>query len=245
MSRNFELLTEMEREWSAQEPLPSTLTAATPYRPDDSLRGILSGGDQQMRLLVQRVFLSMNGSAARQVVFFGVDGASNSSRVCAAAGRMLSYATSKRVCLVEGNVRSSRLYSTLGIEGVPRLMRRDGAGGEMCLEVGANLWLAKLAGLSGKQGEFPSIEEMRRFFRALEEQFDYVLIDAPDANATDDALVLSSIADGSILVVEAHHTRKLNARIAKEKCDAAGVTLLGTVLDNRTFPIPERLYRLF
>jgi Mrp family chromosome partitioning ATPase len=245
MSRNFELLTEIEREVSAREPLPPASGGYRPYLAEDSVRETLSRGDQQVRQLVQRVFLQMNGTAPRQVVFFGADRSSDSSSICIAAGRMLASAAAKRVCLVDANLSSSRLSSMLAMDGAGGSRTKSSGSGETYLGVGSNLWLRKLTDTTGSGGDLPPVEEMRRLFRAIAERFDYVLIDAPDASSTGDALMLSSIADGSILVVEAHQTRRSIARTAKEKCDAAGVTLLGAVLDKRTFPIPELLYRLF
>jgi len=46
-----------------------------------------------------------------------------------------------------------------------------------------------------------------------------------------------------VLVLEANATRRVAALSAKEALEAAGVRLLGTVLNDRTFPIPEKLYR--
>jgi len=45
------------------------------------------------------------------------------------------------------------------------------------------------------------------------------------------------------LVVEANLTRREVARKAKESLESANVRLLGAVLNNRTFPIPETIYR--
>jgi Mrp family chromosome partitioning ATPase len=45
------------------------------------------------------------------------------------------------------------------------------------------------------------------------------------------------------LVVEANHNRRDTVRRAKEQMESAQVRLLGAVLDQRTFPIPEGLYR--
>jgi Mrp family chromosome partitioning ATPase len=70
-----------------------------------------------------------------------------------------------------------------------------------------------------------------------------MLIDAPGTSVCGDAQLLSLVADAAILVIEANSTRRLTARKAKESLDAAGVRLLGTVLNNRSFPIPEKLYR--
>lgn len=241
MSRNFELSIEMKRKPSARAGAASADCQLPPARFADA---IVSPCEQPMRELVQRVFLSLNGSAPRLVVFFGVDGASDSSRVCIAAARILASTAAKRVCLVDANTRSPRLSAAFGVERATRPAGQGGGAREMCLEVGRGLWLATLADPGGMQEELPSREQTHRLFRALAEQFDFLLIDAPDTKAGGEALELAAIADGSILVVQANLTRRLSARTAKDKCDAAGVKLLGTVLDNRTFPIPERLYRI-
>jgi protein-tyrosine kinase len=47
-----------------------------------------------------------------------------------------------------------------------------------------------------------------------------------------------------VLVLEANSTRRVAARKAKQALEAANVRVLGTVLNNRTFPIPEKIYRL-
>ena len=77
----------------------------------------------------------------------------------------------------------------------------------------------------------------------MRDEFEYMLIDAPGTNVCGDAQLLSQVADAAILVIEANITRRLTARKAKESFEAAGVRLLGTVLHNRSFPIPEKLYR--
>ena len=51
------------------------------------------------------------------------------------------------------------------------------------------------------------------------------------------------MADGVVLVIEANSTRREAARMAKETFESANVKLLGAILNNRTFPIPESLYR--
>jgi protein-tyrosine kinase len=51
------------------------------------------------------------------------------------------------------------------------------------------------------------------------------------------------MADGVILILEAHATRRESARRAKESLQAAGVKILGAVLNKRTYPIPEALYK--
>jgi Mrp family chromosome partitioning ATPase len=50
------------------------------------------------------------------------------------------------------------------------------------------------------------------------------------------------LTDGFILVVEANATRREAALQVAENLRAANVRILGAVLNQRTFPIPEKLY---
>jgi Mrp family chromosome partitioning ATPase len=45
-------------------------------------------------------------------------------------------------------------------------------------------------------------------------------------------------------VAEANVTSRQSVRAAADRMRAAGAHVLGTVLNNRVFPIPETLYRL-
>jgi Mrp family chromosome partitioning ATPase len=87
------------------------------------------------------------------------------------------------------------------------------------------------------------VDEVRHLLAQLGGVFDYVLIDTPGTSVCGDAAILGQVAHAAVLVVEANSTRRQTARKAKETLDAAGVRLLGTVLHNRSFPIPEGLYK--
>ena len=56
-------------------------------------------------------------------------------------------------------------------------------------------------------------------------------------------MLLGQIADGVILVLESMVTRRETARTIKENLAAANVKILGAILNNHTFSIPESLYR--
>jgi Mrp family chromosome partitioning ATPase len=80
------------------------------------------------------------------------------------------------------------------------------------------------------------MEELRNHFR-------YVVIHSEPLRLETSSILLSRWADGVVLVLEANSTRRDTARRAKENLAAAGVSVLGVVLNNRTFPIPEAIYR--
>jgi hypothetical protein len=71
--------------------------------------------------------------------------------------------------------------------------------------------------------------------------FDYFLLSA----AINDSEMpsLCNLCEAAVLVLTANVTRREAAVKAKEQLLRQGVTLLGTVLDQRTMPIPESIYR--
>ena len=76
----------------------------------------------------------------------------------------------------------------------------------------------------------------------LRQEFRYVLMDSPAVNIYSDAVPLGQAADGVILVVAANTTRREAACKAKECFENAGAHLLGVVMNNRTYPIPQVIY---
>ena len=67
-------------------------------------------------------------------------------------------------------------------------------------------------------------------------------MEAAAAGVYNDAMVLGQLADGVVLVIEANATRREATQNVKEDLVRANVRMLGTVLNNRTFPIPKALY---
>jgi receptor protein-tyrosine kinase len=245
MSRNFELMTQLEIEVGATDnptPAAADRAAATEVAPILSRHASSASGEEMLRL-IQHIFLSANGNAPRQVVLCGVDGENGSSSVCARAGRTLAANSSRPVCLVDANVRSPRLSGMFGVDKTTPFSGSSASLREQCVKIGGNLWLAGPNILADKSRVLLPPDQLKERLAQLRNEFEYMLIDAPGTSVCGDAQLLGQVADAAILVIEANSTRRLTARKAKETLDAAGVRLLGTVLHNRSFPIPERLYK--
>jgi hypothetical protein len=81
-----------------------------------------------------------------------------------------------------------------------------------------------------------ALEKFRR-------KYPYVLIDCPSLRETQDAIRLSPMADGIILIVEADRTQKDQILYAERTIESAKGKLLGYVLNKRTYVIPDWLSR--
>ena len=243
MSRNFDMMPQPEIEAGTTNNRTQVATDSTAAMtvPILSSHAGNVGGEEMLRL-VQRIFLSANGSAPRQVVLCGVDDENGCSSVCAMAGGTLAARSSRPVCLVDANVRSPRLSRMFGVEGTNHLSAPSVPLRKQCAKIGANLWFAGSNILADNCRLLLPPLQLKERLSQLRDEFEYILIDAPGTSVCGDAQLLSLAAEAAILVVEANSTRRRTARKTKEIFDAAGVRLLGTVLHNRSFPIPERLY---
>jgi Mrp family chromosome partitioning ATPase len=85
---------------------------------------------------------------------------------------------------------------------------------------------------------------MKERISELRKEFEFVLIDAPPLNTYADGTALGQLADGVVLVLEANCTRREVASRAAENLRAAQIPILGAILNKRTYPIPEMLYRI-
>jgi Mrp family chromosome partitioning ATPase len=237
MSKNFELLMEIEKDFGAARPEPHRGQERSAV-PVPSLAALdLSDVDHEVVRLVQQVFHPEAGAAHRLVVFCGIDAANPSSTVCARTARSLAARTPEKVCLVDANPSP---HGLMGLFGNPANAAGSAAEPDQCLPVASNLWLTRWSTTNGNGARGSS--ELRTRLAKLQREFGYVLIDAPGCAVNDEATVLGQASDAVILVIEAGATRRMAASKAKRNLEAAGVRLAGTVLHNRSFPIPKALY---
>jgi Mrp family chromosome partitioning ATPase len=243
MSRYFDAL-QLDANDRAVVDNPSTppLTEDNGHRSHDSEKP----ADEEIVKLVQRLFLFSNSHAPKAVVFSSVQGHA-STAICCRVGSVLAAQGTGSVCLVDGNLRAPSLHRLFGAEKVPGLADAAFTPGPIKHFAagisGGKFWVVPAGSRRCEAQPLLGSERMRLWMRQLREQFGYVLIDAPPLSSHSDAALLGQMADGIILIVEANSTRRENARIAKETLESANVKLLGAILNNRTYPIPEALYR--
>lgn len=196
--------------------------------------------------LVQRVFFTP-GSPTRLVVVSGTESGNGCSWICARMAEVLAAQVSASVCVVDANLRSPGLHREFGVENhyglTNALQTSEPVRGFVSQLSRPNLWLLSCgAETQGAQALLGS-DRMRVLLPELRREFDYVLIDAPPLRGGDDTLVLGRNAEGVVLVLRANSSRRETARKAVQDLEAANVRILGAVLNHRTFPVPESIYK--
>ena len=246
MSKYYELLqrASLDREAGASIPPTPRLTTRTyEMRPVPDAH-VLSR--EELVRLVHTVFLTPGKVSPKVVLFAGAESGSGCSSICAGAAEALAAHVEDPVCLVDSNLRYPSLHLCLGMENTKGLgealvnldsvreyVRRPAGDGPWLLSGGLNS--SPLSSVINSSRLASRVAELRQEFR-------YILMDSPPVNVYSDAIALGQSADGVILVLSANSTRKEAGRKAKESFEMAGARVLGAVLNNRTYPIPQSVY---
>lgn len=245
MSKHFELLQQIEKDRIQEE--SSSRVLISDSNPNGSPFSSNWSSEEAQRL-VQHVFALQGKEPPRVVTFAGIDHRNGCSHICAAVAEALAKNDRGRVCLVEGNFRSPALPAIFGVPnhfGLTEALIREGAVSNFAKPLPQqNLWLLSSGTLAVDSPNLLSSEQLRTRIAELRQEFDFVILDAPPLNRYSDGVVLGKLSDGLVLVIEANATRREAAAAVTENLQSAKVPILAAVLNKRTFPIPQTIYKM-
>jgi polysaccharide biosynthesis transport protein len=202
---------------------------------------------EELMKLVRVVFLepetgSKRAVSNRTVVFASSESGNGCSWICARAGELLASQAVGRVCLVDANFGRATLHEHFGVSnhhGLLDALREEGSiGGYVSQLSRRNLALVSAGSdLSADRSDrrpdrnVAASERMRLRLEELRADFDYVLVDGASLDVSDEAIALGKMADGIVLVLKTHSTRKGRTRGRVQDLKSAGVRILGAVLN--------------
>jgi hypothetical protein len=194
---------------------------------------------EQIRSLVRRVFFTASAQPVKHVVFCAAEPHTDVGPLCDQVGRALALETSAEIAIVSLNSAGPETLQAPTHRVFP-------AGTEIkswSTQIGTNLWRVPQSGWREFQQDSGTGRCWISRLAELQSNFEYVVIHGPAAGMSSETAVLGQLADGIILVLEAHSTRRATARKIIETLESSHSRILGTVLSERKFPVPERLYR--
>jgi Mrp family chromosome partitioning ATPase len=193
---------------------------------------IVSLPDEQVRPLVQQLFFRPDAPPLRHAGFTAADPGADTAQLCLSVARILAEEGTSDIGLIDASPGSRLLETRLGL---------SGGGSQTPRPLATRLWLATRSSWLEDDGPQTITDNSLSRLRHLTSQFDFsVLYCASMSYLTTQ---VGRTCDGLVLVLTAHRTRRLVAAQMKEQLRRAGVPLLGTVLTERRFPVPQGLYR--
>jgi hypothetical protein len=199
---------------------------------------------EQIRGLVRQVFFSSADRPVRQVVFAAVESHDGVGDICGQIGAALASEAQGSIAVVTRQSHPSQKIDILGEEKADLRVSEKASTLRLAgTRVRGNLWL-----ISENEIVLPDRQGVRRtslysHMGELRRDFEYSIIAGPPVAESSDAACLGQLADGIVLVLSERCTRRATARKIKQTLDATAIHILGSVLSDRTFPIPEGIYR--
>jgi polysaccharide biosynthesis transport protein len=154
--------------------------------------------------------------------------AANLAVVFAQAGR--------RVLLVDVDMRKPGVHIIFDLpnaHGLSSLLRSDEATLDAVTQPTEepSLRILTTGPLPPNPAELIGSQRMRAVLDRIEQAFDFVIFDSPPLQAVTDAAILSSLLDGTLLVIDAGRSHRRPVGLARETLARAGAHTLGVVLN--------------
>ena len=142
----------------------------------------------------------------------------------------------RKVLLIDADLRKPGVHALFNLgndRGLTNLLRGDDTRWESVVQPTEQEGLRVLT--TGVQPPNPAellgSQRMKRVLEKLAAAHELLIIDSPPLLIVTDAAILSSVANGTVLVIDAKRTRRDSARNAREALTKSGATVLGALLN--------------
>ena len=152
-----------------------------------------------------------------------------------------------KVLLVDADLRRGRVARYLGVQtqvGLNEVLNGSAKLEDALFKVDIdNLTFIASGSVPENPAELLASENMKSFLSEARARFDYVIIDTPPIIPVTDSGIVGSQVDGVLLMVQAGRTQRGIVRRAEELLHQSHSTILGHVLTNIEYHLPEYIYR--
>jgi protein-tyrosine kinase len=208
------------------QPDPQAIVFSGSYGP--------SQGAEQFRTLRTRLYQLRDLSPLKKLLITSSIAAEGKTFVATNLAQAFAREQSRRVLLIDGDLRNARLHLPLAAPLSPGLAEylrgeaseadiiQHGQPGNLCFIAGGN-------GGGTNASELLSNERLPKLLERIAPLFDWVIVDSPPCLPVADASVLAGFTDGLLLVVRAESTP--SAMVQKARQELRKRNVIGVVLN--------------
>ncbi len=187
---------------------------------------------EQLQSLVQQLFFQRDIGSPRHIGLTAADRSTEIASLCFDVAYLLSEESASDIGLIDASPGSAPLQTQLDVASAETSTN--------AWPLAPHLWLIpRQRWMAASNGHMTEQSILR--LRKLAGEFDRSILCCPSVSWV--TARIGRLCDGLVLVLAAHKTRLLVATQMKNLLREAQVPLLGTVLTERRFPLPHRLYR--
>lgn len=157
--------------------------------------------------------------------------------------------TGAKVLIIDADMRRPRLHSIFGIDnsvGLSMLLSSELNDEEIDRGIrqdeSSQLYLMTSGPIPPNPAELIGSEQMRTLMRMLQQKFTHVVVDSPPIASFTDGVLIASLVDGVILVVNAGKSSRQVVRRSRQLLMEIGAKIFGVVLNKVDLSTKENYY---
>jgi len=195
----------------------------------------LSSVVEAYRMLRTSVLLSAAGAPPKTILF--TSGQPGEGKTTTAINTAISLAQlGSSVLLIDADLRRPtvhRIFKVTQTHGLSTFLSRQVEIDTLIHKLWVpNLFVLPCGPIPPNPAELISSERMKELLRDLSGKFDHILIDSPPLMNVTDPVILSTMVDGVILVIQAGRSTRDVLRRARQELNSVGAKVFGVVLNN-------------
>jgi capsular exopolysaccharide synthesis family protein len=197
--------------------------------------GSLSSVVESYRMLRTAVLLSTAGAPPKTILF--TSSQPGEGKTTTAVNTAISLAQlGVSVLLIDADLRRPAVHKAFKIpqsRGISNYLSSHTPLENLIVKLPIpNLSVLPCGPIPPNPAELISSDRMKDLLRHLSQQFDHILIDSPPLISVTDPVILSTMVDGSILVVQSGKSTRELVRRARQELSGVGAKVFGVVLNN-------------
>jgi capsular exopolysaccharide synthesis family protein len=197
--------------------------------------------------LSNQVYLLMKDKNIKSILLTDAEGSKENAAVIANLGIFQAHNTEYKVLIIDADLRSSMLSKIFNISyttGLANVLEGGISFENAVQSLGSNLDILA----AGETDLNPLVlfdsSAMSDVVKKAEEQYEMVFIHCADIKNFTDGVVLSSITDGFILIINEGKVKRHNVKYAIAPIEQKNISITGAIINNYKYVVPEIIYRL-
>ncbi len=197
--------------------------------------------------LSDQIYLLMKDRNLRSLLITSAEGSGEHAVIIANLGLYFAHRAGNRVLIIDANFRYPSLSGLFDIAndiGLSDVLENKLSMEDAVQDLGSGLHVLT----SGKSTLNPVIffnsSAMADIIKKAGEKYEFIFISCADLKNFTDAVPLSFITDGTVFVINQGKVRRQVVKTAIAPLEQKKANIVGAILNNRTYVIPEIIYKL-
>jgi polysaccharide biosynthesis transport protein len=198
--------------------------------------------------LADQIRLTLKERDLKSLLIISADKHKKSTEITANLGMLFSQKTECNVLLLDANMRTPQLHDVLRVKntvGLAEVLEDKVQFGDVINRVNKQLHVLTAGRTNKNPLHLIESEKVGKILAQAKKDNEFILVACPAMNGQKDSVVLAGQTDAVVLVVDEGRTRPEVVQAMMLPLIEKQRHILGVIVNNRTFPIPNLIYNWF